>query len=424
MTTWAIIAVDLINQYVQDIADAGGWPDCERCRRSFSSVFDANITFFQTVVAGDSWGYIAIPVIEKEPWTAIIFMGALMTLVFGVLNLIVAVIVDVFAENRDRDLSNRAEELAEEEKEQKRILGQIFEKIDEDKSGSLSYDELVQGAYKVSEFARWLRVMDIDASDLEQLFRIVDASGSGEICPEEFIEAMYRMKTAAPEQLRPSSSTSSRAYMDEENRDLREQVLNNLGDINRVVEEQVMSSKAMQEKQIQAAIEIAMSKASEVALQAAMKAAGEAASNVMNTVGKSKQLAHTLNAKMDLKRTRSDLQPPGGLGMSGDLANTAWRSGSTLWEDRRASPEEIGGSLSPHSSLDNMVDQTTKKESATSHSSRNVGSSAALLKCLTKINPRKPWRTSGQAMAPSNSYGLVQLPSEQSFGRSQSDGRD
>ena len=47
---------------------------------------------FKTVIAGDGWGEIAVPVIEQYPATAVIFMGSLLTLVFGVLNLIVAVV--------------------------------------------------------------------------------------------------------------------------------------------------------------------------------------------------------------------------------------------------------------------------------------------------------------------------------------------
>jgi len=119
-----------------------------------------------------------------------------MTLVFGVLNLIVAVIVDVFAQSRETDVYTRATEMEEEEREQKAVLGRIFNRIDADGGGTLSFDELVRGAYQEPEFQRWLRVMDIDSRDLEQLFSIVDEDGSGEIDPGEFIEAMYRMRTA------------------------------------------------------------------------------------------------------------------------------------------------------------------------------------------------------------------------------------
>ena len=47
---------------------------------------EANLLLFKTVVAGDSWGQIAVPVIQENPGTLVIFIGSLVTLVFGVLN--------------------------------------------------------------------------------------------------------------------------------------------------------------------------------------------------------------------------------------------------------------------------------------------------------------------------------------------------
>lgn len=194
MTIWSIIAVELINPYIQELARQGYWTDCDRCTRSFASVFMANLTLFQTVVAGDSWGLIAAPVIEAYPHLAIIFTCSLMTLVFGVLNLIVAVIVDAAAERRAKDVEAMAKEFEDEELEEKSALEKIFKDIDVDGNKSLSYSELLGGAKRVRDFANWLRVLDVDSEDLFQLFQIVDEDGSGEIDPQEFVNAMYRMK--------------------------------------------------------------------------------------------------------------------------------------------------------------------------------------------------------------------------------------
>ena len=70
----------------------GFFADCEQCQRAMSSVMDANLLLFKTVIAGDSWGEIAVPVIQEHPWTSVIFVGSMLTLVFGVVNLIVAVV--------------------------------------------------------------------------------------------------------------------------------------------------------------------------------------------------------------------------------------------------------------------------------------------------------------------------------------------
>ena len=51
---------------------------------------DANLLLFKTVIAGDSWGQIAVPVMREHPATGVIFVGSLLTIVFGVLNLIAA----------------------------------------------------------------------------------------------------------------------------------------------------------------------------------------------------------------------------------------------------------------------------------------------------------------------------------------------
>lgn len=198
MTMWSVAAVELIHPLLADLpfeTRENFWSDCERCDRSFASVMSANLSFFQTIVAGDSWGQIAVPTIETHPWTLIIFAGSLLSLVFGVLNMIVAVVVDSFADVRQDDTKSRSAERDAEELREKLALHNIFQRIDADNSGGLTFDELQRGAFEVDEFACQLRVMDITHDDLHQLFLILDEDGNGEVEPVEFIEALYRMKT-------------------------------------------------------------------------------------------------------------------------------------------------------------------------------------------------------------------------------------
>ncbi|CAE8651548.1 unnamed protein product [Polarella glacialis] len=192
MTCWSMIAVELLDPLVIKLANDGAWPDCPQCSQSFKTVMDANLTFFKTIVAGDSWGLLAMPMIAAQPWTAIIFIGSLLTIVFGVLNLIVAVVVDEFAEQRQRDVRHQAQELDDNHEIDLKLLQKMFAKIDQDGSGELSLEELQNGARTNPEFCDRLRVMDIDEKDLEHLFKMLDDDGSGFITPEEFIEALSR----------------------------------------------------------------------------------------------------------------------------------------------------------------------------------------------------------------------------------------
>ena len=90
----------------------------------------ANLLLFKTVIAGDGWGDVAVPIIEHSPWTALIFVGSLLTLVFGVLNIIIAVVVDTFAEARLKDVENLAEEMEHDLEMNREELQELFQRID------------------------------------------------------------------------------------------------------------------------------------------------------------------------------------------------------------------------------------------------------------------------------------------------------
>jgi len=152
----------------------------------------ANLLIFKTVIAGDSWGAVAVPLIQRFPLALVVFVGSHLTIVFGVLNLVVAVVVDTFAEQRTKDVKNMALEMEENEEEDLKTLDRIFSQIDGDGDGELTLDELVGGARTVREFQNRLRVMDIDQADLEQLFTMLDHDGGGTIDPDEFKVTLSR----------------------------------------------------------------------------------------------------------------------------------------------------------------------------------------------------------------------------------------
>lgn len=193
MTIWSMMAVQLIDPIVQRLADETHvFDNCEDCRRSFSNVLRANLTMFKTVVAGDSWGQVAIPVIEEEPLAAIIFIGSLMSLLYGLLQLVVAVVVDSAAELRQNDVLTLAMDLDHEQTQDMESLRNIFKNMDGDNDGELDLDELMMGAESSPEFQSRLRVMDIDKADLVQLFEMLDADSDGTISPDEFTFALSR----------------------------------------------------------------------------------------------------------------------------------------------------------------------------------------------------------------------------------------
>lgn len=196
MTVWAMLIVEVVSPFVKEMhadMDRDFFKACHpQCTKAVSTVMDANLLLFKTVIAGDAWGEIAVPVIQEHPATFIIFIGSSLTLVFGVLNLIVAVVVDTFAESRQSDVQSLAEEMEDEIEHDRAALGKLFARMDRDRSGKLTLSELMEGAQSDSEFRGRLRVMDIDEQDLESLFYMIDEDQSGTIDVAEFIGPLSR----------------------------------------------------------------------------------------------------------------------------------------------------------------------------------------------------------------------------------------
>ena len=100
--------------------------------------------------------------------------------------------VDTFAEARQRDVLNLAEELEFNLANDVKSLEAIFQRIDTDGSGEVTFEELLEGARRDPQFQSRLRVMDIDEADLQQLFEMIDTTGEGQIHLSEFVAPLSR----------------------------------------------------------------------------------------------------------------------------------------------------------------------------------------------------------------------------------------
>ena len=89
IVVWAVVAVQLLHPITSTLEKY--YLHCERCPRGFSTVFQAGLTLFQQLVAGDSWGTINLQLVEAAPWTMVVLFGMMMTITLGLLNLILAV---------------------------------------------------------------------------------------------------------------------------------------------------------------------------------------------------------------------------------------------------------------------------------------------------------------------------------------------
>eukprot|EP00929_Paragymnodinium_shiwhaense_P090253 TRINITY_DN50409_c0_g1_i1.p1 TRINITY_DN50409_c0_g1~~TRINITY_DN50409_c0_g1_i1.p1 ORF type:complete len:766 (+),score=149.52 TRINITY_DN50409_c0_g1_i1:86-2299(+) len=188
---WSILAVDALHPVNATIPR----DHCDRCERAFISVAASSLTFMESVLAGETWNELSIPVIEKEPWTMFIFLGVHITVNMGIMNLILAVIVDQAAQGREADAEQLLLEKQRSFTQAKAQLYSLCEQMDTDSSGTLTGAELTYGIEHVPEFAAMLRLMDVCLEDMEIIFKILDSDNSGDIDYQEFTEQLFKMKS-------------------------------------------------------------------------------------------------------------------------------------------------------------------------------------------------------------------------------------
>merc|ERR1740121_1350673 len=75
-TTWSIVTLDLLHGVVKELAAEGEYKDCgARCEHALDSVFKADLMSFEMVVLGEGFGEFVFPIVQRSPWTIILFLG-------------------------------------------------------------------------------------------------------------------------------------------------------------------------------------------------------------------------------------------------------------------------------------------------------------------------------------------------------------
>eukprot|EP00439_Symbiodinium_sp_Y106_P039667 s423_g4.t2 len=152
----------------------------------FAGIFAATVTLFQQVVVSDAWGEISLPLLQAKSWTAVVLFPIAVTISLGVMNLILAVIVERAAQGRDKD---------HERKIKQKELGMG---TDQDSSGALSLEEMLQGYDRNEDFQKRMQVMDVKREDMQTIFRVLDSDDSGEVSYLEFCQHLGSFSARDP----------------------------------------------------------------------------------------------------------------------------------------------------------------------------------------------------------------------------------
>lgn len=155
-------------------------------------------TLYKAITAGMSWGDAAEALLQISPFYTAIFIGFLSISLFGALN----IVTSVFVESAMSSAQHSRELLVQEKTKQKETyvkhLKHIFKEIDQDKSGVLSEEELVDFLSNDNlHLQSYFEALELNATNARVLFRLLDQDGSGCVDYVEFCEGCMKLKGEA-----------------------------------------------------------------------------------------------------------------------------------------------------------------------------------------------------------------------------------
>lgn len=145
----------------------------------------------------EGWTEVARPLVMAKPGLGIFMCGFIMVFTFGLMNMIVANVVDrTIAESKKLDeLTDK--QIARKVVEELTHLKIAFQQIDADQSGTINRTEFLDLVQQPQSEARViLEALNVPCSDATALFNILDADNDNCVTLEELIQGVARLKGA------------------------------------------------------------------------------------------------------------------------------------------------------------------------------------------------------------------------------------
>eukprot|EP00931_Biecheleriopsis_adriatica_P079392 TRINITY_DN5279_c0_g1_i2.p1 TRINITY_DN5279_c0_g1~~TRINITY_DN5279_c0_g1_i2.p1 ORF type:complete len:520 (-),score=88.71 TRINITY_DN5279_c0_g1_i2:46-1605(-) len=188
LLVWGIITVQVLNSYEGLV---GSFED-DWCNQAFQTVGGTVVLFFQTLVAGDSWGLCVVPIIRQHTILFLLFSSVLVTVQLGFTNLILAVIVDASAEAREDDVKAKVKEIKRQREQYLKDMHDLIKRLDVDRSGTITLEELHKGYDEDPRLYDKFTSLGIDKNDMDTIFKAMDNDNSGDVDYEEFVSAFMK----------------------------------------------------------------------------------------------------------------------------------------------------------------------------------------------------------------------------------------
>jgi len=162
----------------------------------FSSLLQAMLTLFIVITGGEDWYRVQQIINTSSAVHGVLFVFYIATMMLGVLNIITGIFVETTFSIAQMDRTIVTQNEMEKNVRLMEGLRELFEEFDEDESGSISWKEFEKHVVS-PEVGAYLRALDLEATQVEGLFKLLDTNKEGTVDIDEFVMGCLRLKGSA-----------------------------------------------------------------------------------------------------------------------------------------------------------------------------------------------------------------------------------
>merc|ERR1719362_1804055 len=160
----------------------------------FGTVFRAMYSLFELMTL-EGWEAVARPIVEEEPWLFLFIVSYIMIFTFGMLNMIVATVIEkTLHHTRMLSDSHQAEERRRMKEELIRIRTMFDESNQDAGSGKMTFEEFEAALKAHPPIREIFNKMGISLHDAKELYTVLDWDDSGDLTIKEFLSGISKLQ--------------------------------------------------------------------------------------------------------------------------------------------------------------------------------------------------------------------------------------
>merc|ERR1719362_1346616 len=191
LVIYSIFAVNLIgrNPGLAEIRISGTDTVYDR----FGTLFRAMYSLFELMTL-EGWESVARPIVEEEPWLFVFIVSYIMIFTFGMLNMIVATVIEkTLYYTRIMSDNQMAEERQRMQQELLRIRS-VFDEGGAERAGKMTYEEFEAAMKEHPTIREIFDNMGISLLDVRELYSVLDWDESGDLTIKEFLSGINKLQ--------------------------------------------------------------------------------------------------------------------------------------------------------------------------------------------------------------------------------------